>query len=167
MQTVFAGLLNWCATNDALLNYKPPQGWTIKEILEHITLTNYFLLIIIKKGTHKATERAKTTALPGNYVFDWDRMEAIGIHRSFAWMRPGHMEPTGTMAVIDIGNKLSFQLSECLDCLNQLKNGEGALYKVTMSVNDLGKIDMYHYIYFLVQHAKRHVMQMENIKLNK
>jgi hypothetical protein len=33
-----------------------------------------------------------------------------------------------------------------------------------MSVDELGKIDVYHYIYFLAQHAKRHLMQMEMIK---
>ena len=163
MQSVFAELLNWCAKDDALLNYKPPQGWTIKDILEHITLTNHYLLIIIKKGTRKAVEAARTTVVPANYIFEWDRMDAIGKHRSFAWTRPEHMEPTGNVPANDIADKLLFQLNDCLDCLNTLKNGEGALYKVTMSVNDLGKIDMYHYIYFLVQHAKRHITQMENI----
>jgi hypothetical protein len=42
-----------------------------------------------------------------------------------------------------------------------MPNGEGILYKTTMSVNDLGKIDVYQYIYFLAQHAKRHLAQME------
>jgi hypothetical protein len=49
-------------------------------------------------------------------------------------------------------------------CLDQLKNGEGVLHKTMMSVNKLGKIDVYHFIYFLVQHAKRHIGQMEKIK---
>ena len=56
-------------------------------------------------------------------------------------------------------------MSECLSCLDQLKNGEGVLHKTTMSVNDLGKIDVYHYIVFLVQHAKRHLVQMDKIKI--
>ncbi|MBN8787104.1 MAG: hypothetical protein J0I84_08435 [Terrimonas sp.] len=42
-----------------------------------------------------------------------------------------------------------------------MKNGEGVLYKTTMTVNDLGKIDVYEYIYFLAQHGQRHVTQME------
>jgi hypothetical protein len=42
-----------------------------------------------------------------------------------------------------------------------LSNGEGALYKTTMSVNSLGKIDVYEYIYFLAQHGRRHIGQME------
>lgn len=164
MQTVFASLLDWCAADDAVLNYKPPQGWSIQEILEHISLTNHYLLIIIQKGTRKAVEKAKTTAIPAGYTFDWHRMEDIGRPGSFAWVRPEHMEPTGAVNIHDTANKLLFQLSECLNCLDALKNGEGALYRVTMSVNDLGKIDMYHYIYFLVQHAKRHIAQIEKIK---
>lgn len=30
-----------------------------------------------------------------------------------------------------------------------------------MIVNNLGKIDVYQYIYFLSQHAQRHIAQME------
>lgn len=33
-----------------------------------------------------------------------------------------------------------------------------------MTVNNLGKIDVYQYIYFLAMHAQRHVEQMEKIE---
>ena len=33
-----------------------------------------------------------------------------------------------------------------------------------MTVNDLGKIDVYQYIYFLVKHAERHIVQMLKIE---
>ena len=42
-----------------------------------------------------------------------------------------------------------------------MPNGEGVLYQTTMSVNNLGKIDVYEYIYFLARHAQRHLEQME------
>jgi hypothetical protein len=42
-----------------------------------------------------------------------------------------------------------------------MKNGEGLLYKTTMTVNELGKINVYEYIYFLSLHAQRHVTQMK------
>jgi hypothetical protein len=32
-----------------------------------------------------------------------------------------------------------------------------------MSVNDLGKIDLYQWLYFLAQHARRHVQQMQEV----
>jgi len=64
----------------------------------------------------------------------------------------------------DIKATLKLQLDECLFLLKQLENGEGVLYRTMMSVNGLGKIDVYHYIYFLCQHAKRHTTQMKQIK---
>lgn len=45
--------------------------------------------------------------------------------------------------------------------LGRLKNGEGLLYETTMTVNDLGKLNVYEYIYFLSKHAERHIRQME------
>jgi hypothetical protein len=35
------------------------------------------------------------------------------------------------------------------------------LHKTTMTVNDLGKIDVYEYIHFLAQHGQRHLAQMQ------
>lgn len=155
-------------TDKILLNYQPKNGgWTVTQILEHIVLTNHFLLILIRKGTVKAIEKAKTTNLTTeltDYNLGWDKLEAIGQHQSFEWNRPEHMEPTGTLTLAEVKIKLSAQLEECLDLLSQMPNGEGVLYKTTMSVNSLGKIDVYHYIYFLRQHAERHLKQMEKIK---
>ena len=57
------------------------------------------------------------------------------------------------------------QLKQCYTHLQALQGGEGVLYITMMSVNNLGKIDVYHYIYFLVQHAKRHITQMERVEV--
>ena len=46
---------------------------------------------------------------------------------------------------------------------NSIEKWRRVLYKTTMSVNGLGKIDVYHYIYFLVQHAQRHISQMKKV----
>ncbi|MFD2875047.1 DinB family protein [Paenibacillus rhizoplanae] len=47
--------------------------------------------------------------------------------------------------------------------LKELEDGEGLLYTTTMTVNNLGKLDVYQYIYFLCQHAKRHIVQMQRV----
>jgi hypothetical protein len=60
--------------------------------------------------------------------------------------------------------RLQEQLAECLVWLDQLGQGAGILYKTTMTVNDLGKIDVYEYLYFLAMHTRRHLMQMEENK---
>ena len=58
---------------------------------------------------------------------------------------------------------MSKQVQECLQILDEIKNGEGLLHTVRMSVQDLGKLDMYQWLYFLVQHAKRHIVEIERI----
>ena len=143
-------------------------GWTIDEILEHIKLTNHFLLILIEKGSRKALLNSSQLDLQTelqNYVFHSDKLTEVGLHKSFEWIRPEHMEPKGDTSLDDIRQGLKAQLKQCLDCLDQLKNGEGVLYKTTMTVNDLGKIDVYEYIYFLSQHGLRHIAQMEKNEL--
>ena len=168
IKTVFDEVYAWFNVNEDQLNYEPKNGgWNIRKVLEHISLTNHFLLILIKKGTIKAianAEKMDYDDLLVDYDLDWNKLRAVGEHQSFYWNRPEHMEPTGKIDLADIKIKLQQQLIECLDCLDQLKKGEGVLYKTTMSVNDLGKIDVYHYIFFLALHVKRHLMQMEKIK---
>ncbi len=45
----------WFEKDKDTLNYKPSHGgWTVQQILEHIYLTNFYLLILIEKGAKKA-----------------------------------------------------------------------------------------------------------------
>jgi DinB superfamily len=150
-----------------LLIYKPlSNSWSIKEIVEHISLTNYYLLILVKKGVEKSLVKSKQLNIRfgwENYIFDWNKLNAIGQHKSFLWNRPNHMEPTNQVELSEVRQKIKNQLNDCVELLLQIKNGEGVLHKTLMSVNDLGKIDVYHYIYFIVQHNKRHLEQIYKI----
>jgi hypothetical protein len=161
----FAQLDAWFAAPTAVRHFRPANGgWTVNEILEHTALTNHFLLILIEKGTAKALRNGASLDLVqqlGQYQFKQELLEAIGISRSFAWMRPEHMEPRGHKSTAEVQAQLRAQLQQCLHSLAQLPNGEGVLHRTTMSVNGLGKIDVYEYLYFLAKHAKRHIMQME------
>lgn len=155
----------WFEKSPEVLNYKPRSGgWDNAQVLEHIGLTNHFLLILIDKGTNKALQNVNKLDLQNelaNYSFSKDKLTEVGLHQSFEWIRPEHMEPMGKLSLPEVRQQLKQQLSQCLDCLEKLKNGEGALYKTTMTVNSLGKIDVYEYIYFLAQHGQRHITQME------
>ena len=168
LSKAFADLFLCFEANDELLDYRPAKGgWTIREVLEHVSITNHFLLILIRKGTAKAVEIAKDKNYDDlllNYDLDWDKLKMIGEHNSFKWNRPEHMEPKGTLSLNEIKSTLKEQMLECLSFLDQMPKGEGVLYKTMMSVNDLGKIDVYHYIYFLVQHINRHLTQMEKVR---
>lgn len=164
----FAELSEWLDSDNCLLDYASQSGgWTIRQIVEHVSLTNHYLLILIQKGTLKAIQKAVNTDyadLLVNYELDWEKLKTIGEHKSFEWNRPEHMEPTNTVTMSEIKSRLHSQMQECQSCLHQMPNGEGVLYRTMMSVNNLGKIDVYHYISFLVQHIKRHITQMEKIK---
>jgi hypothetical protein len=169
LTTNFAETKAWFDDDNNLLDYIPQNGgWTIRQILEHISLTNHYLLILIRKGTYKAIDIAKKTDyndLLVDYDLDWEKLDAVGKNGSFQWVRPAHMEPTGAVTSDEVKIKLDNQLKECLDYLGQMPDGEGVLYKTMVSVNGLGKIDVYHYILFLGRHSKRHITQMENIKI--
>lgn len=154
----------WFEKDTDLRNYKPKNGgWTIDQILEHIGLTNHFLLILIDKGTNKALSNILKLDINEelkNYVFHKDKLTEVGLHKSFIWIRPEHMEPKAEKTLVQVRQQLKDQVKQCFDNLDKLKNGEGVLYKTTMTVNDLGKIDVYEYIYFLAQHGQRHITQM-------
>ncbi len=155
----------WFDKTESVRRFVPEnKGWSIEQILEHIVLTNHFLLIIIEKGAGKALRNIEQKDLVTelvDYHFHKEGLEEIGIHKSFAWIRPQHMEPTGEKSLAEIRHELQAQCQKCREYLQKLANGEGILYKTTMSVNQLGKIDVYEYIYFLAKHIERHIQQMQ------
>jgi hypothetical protein len=168
---IFTEIDTWFDKDPLLRSAVPPDGgWTIDQILEHISLTNHFLLIIIEKGTRKSLVNAAKTDLQAalqDYQFHRNQLDEVGMHRSFPWIRPAHMQPTGLPSSDAVRLLLKSQVAQCLGYLALLSNGAGALYKTTMSVNGLGKIDVYEYIYFLAQHARRHIGQMEGTLCHK
>lgn len=157
----------WFEKSEEVLYYEPKNGgWSVAQILEHIALTSHFLLIIIEKGVKKSLKKAEVIDWKkdfDDYVFDESKLDTIGVSKSFEWVRPEHMEPepNGKQDLQDVKMKIEQQTTQCVTYLEQLSSGEGVLLKTTMSVNNLGKIDVYEYIYFLAQHAARHIMQME------
>lgn len=164
LRATFAEVDSWFEKGEELRAFRPsPGGWTIDQVLEHISLTNHYLLIIIDKTTEKARKRAETAdlrAIALDYQPQRDRLSEVGIHRSFPWIRPEHMEPNGLRTSADVRNLLQDQLKRCFAHLENMPNGEGLLVRTTMTVNDLGKLDVYEYLYFLAQHARRHLEQM-------
>lgn len=165
----FSNIDAWFEKDSALRAYRPSNsGWTINEILEHIGLTNHYLFILIEKATSKALANTQQADLPtelANHVFQYEKLAEIGLHKSFPWIRPEHMEPTGATPLAEVRQQLKDQVQQCLNTLDKLSHGEGVLYKTTMSVNGLGKLNVYEYIYFLAQHGRRHIMQMEKNEL--
>jgi hypothetical protein len=165
LSNVFRDVDIWFEKPADVRQFRPQNGgWTIDEILEHIYLTNHFLLIIIEKGATKSVKNSvdlNLNNMPFDYDFPIEKLNEIGIHKSFNWMRPEHMEPLGKYPLSILRENLKSQLPRCSDVLNKIQNGEGVLQKTMMSVNDIGKIDVYSYLYFLAKHAERHISQMQ------
>lgn len=169
LQAIYKEADTWFDKAESLRKYVPEDNaWSIDEILEHIVLTNKYLLILVEKGTNKALRNVQNKDLAvelEDYVFHKDRLDEVGFYKSFVWVRPEHMQPKGEKKLADIRDELDTQVLRCRCYLAQLKNGEGILYKTTMSVNQLGKIDIYEYIYFLGKHIERHIQQMKKNEL--
>jgi hypothetical protein len=59
LSETIAELDTWFERLEESRRYRPQDGgWSIQEILEHITLTNHYLLLIIRQGREKALRRA-------------------------------------------------------------------------------------------------------------
>lgn len=165
----FAVVDEWFDKEHSLRYYKPSAGgWCVNEVLEHVMLTNHFLLIIIEKGTMKALKKSQgmpdASCWPENYSLNNTALHQIADPNAFAWQRPEHHQPSGRQELWEIRREIRSHLDQCLITLELLPNGEGTLHHTTMSVNNLGKLDVYQYVYFLALHAQRHLRQMEKIK---
>lgn len=162
---ISADLDIWFDQPERLRRHVPATGgWSIDQILEHIALTNHFLLLTCEKHSRIARNRAaRGSGVVPEGESDLERMATIGERGSFPWIRPEHMEPTGTRDLAEVRAVILQQWSRCHSILDTLGGGEGSLCHITMTVNNLGKIDLYQWLYFMVLHARRHIRQMEAI----
>ncbi len=145
------------------LAYRPADGgWTASEILEHVTLTSHYLLLIIRPHCAKAARRAAKQPAPVGES-DLARLAPVGHPDAFPWIRPEHMEPTGTADPAAVRATMASQFAECVALLDGLPPGAGALVTVRMSVQALGRMDMYQWLVFLALHAQRHAVEIERI----
>jgi hypothetical protein len=162
---VFTEVDRWFERPADLRTFPPVSGgWTIDQVLEHISLTNHFLMLTLRKSVETALRRAASgEPLPAGES-DLERLKAIGQRGSFHWVRPEHMEPTGRATSGEVRTILRRQVEECLALVERMNHGEGGLCRLRMSVNRLGRVDLYQWLYFLAQHARRHVQQMVSIE---
>jgi len=168
IDTTFNHLSPWLAKDIGLQMFRPEtEDRNISQILEHISLSNRYLLILIGKGRSKALHKAGQSDFKKelwDYQLTNPGLEQIGINNSFVWISPKHMIPTGEKTLSEIQEELMKQKDLLHEHLSMLANGQGVLHKISMSVNSLGRLDVYQYIYFLVKHIQRHIQQMEQIE---
>jgi len=164
LDSAFGALDRCFELGEDALAYGPRDGgWSIAAILEHVTLTDHFLLLLIRKGRDKALRRAAAGVPIRATRSDLDALAAIGHPDAFPWLRPDHMVPTGGLSSDDIRIRLHTQHQEALAILRSLPHGEGSLHLVRMSVRDLGKLDLYQWLAFLALHARRHHIEAQRV----
>jgi hypothetical protein len=158
LDETFARLEACCVVPAERLLHRPPyaDAWNAAEHLEHVSLVNHFLLLTIGKGVAAALRRARSQPVPAGES-DLARLVPIADPAAFPWEPPGHMIPTGTKPVAEVREILAGQRGRCLELLARMGNGEGRLCSYSMSVNRLGRLDMYQWLFFLVQHGRWHL----------
>lgn len=147
------------------LGHRPdyPDAWSVAEQLEHVSLANHFLLLTITKGCGKARKRAAAGAQLPEGESDLAQLAAIASPGAFDWSPPSHMVPTGMRELAELRAELRNQREHCLELLAGMPGGEGRLCSIGMSVQGLGRLDMYQWLYFLAQHARYHLAMIDTI----
>lgn len=145
-----------------------PGGWTGAEVLEHIALTDHFLLRLAQKIGDKAAMRAARgdewpTAPP-----EFAHLEAIAA-REHSWPHPEHMTPTGEASLGEVAQELTEHLAIAHGWLERQPYGEGTLHRIRMSVvGDAGaeddRLHLYQFLAVIELHARRHRAQLARLQ---
>lgn len=150
----------WFATAEPLWSARPaPEAWSVGEVLEHVTLTQHFLLLLIEKLARRAAARAARGDRPPASPLGHAALEALA-SRERRWERPEHMAPTGRVARAELAQRLREQTRRALAVLEALPDGQGALADARMATVD-ARLDVYGFLHLYVLHAERHLAQLE------
>lgn len=170
IELAISSVLPWFDCKPELASWIPPSnGWSINEILNHIVLTSHYLFLLIDKGARKslaAKSKGASITISTDYELIPAALAEAGIFQSFEWHRPEHMDPRCHSIPGDAREVFLSQMQRCRDVLTSLEGGWGHYTKTTMTVNQIGKLDVYQYIVFLCRHAQRHCGQMERNRLD-
>ncbi len=146
-----------------LLRYRPgPGSWSALETLEHVHLTDRYLLVLADKLAQKSRSRAARGQV---WPVHGPRFEHLGhlAGRELQWRAPEHMEPTGAVSAATVRETLRQDWSRAMDLLDTTPAGMGTLHRIRMSVvgGDDDRLDLYQYLEVLRLHAVRHIEQID------
>jgi hypothetical protein len=153
-------LEGWLAAEEALWAQRPaPQAWSVAEVLEHVTLTQHFLLLLSEKLARRGLARAARGATPPAVPASTAALDALAA-REFRWEHPEHMAPTGSATRAELRQRLRDQTARALALLDSVPRGEGALADARMGAID-ARLDAYGFLHLYALHAERHLAQLE------
>ena len=149
----------WLDTPEPVWSTRPaPQAWSVAEVLEHVTLTQHFLLLLIEKLSSRGMARAARGEVPPP-PGDHAALDALA-SRDFRWERPEHMAPTSSATRAQLAERLADQTRRARAVLELVPDGQGALADARMGTID-ARLDAYGFLHLYVLHAERHLEQLE------
>lgn len=156
----FGALLEACEFEpDALARRPREDAWSGLEVLEHVALTDRFLLLLVDKIADRCRRRvARGLAWPAAPARFAPILPLTS--REFAWAAPDHMVPTGRLSPAACAVRLAADRDRCRALLAEFPAGEGTLHRIRMSVVD-ERLDLYQYLALIALHARRHLAQLE------
>jgi len=163
IDAVFVALLERSRLDEARLRARPEGvGWSGLEVLEHVVLTDRFLLLLADKIARKSLARAARGASWPVSAPSFAQLEHVA-GREFAWRAPEHMRPTGGVELGALARELESDRARAFALLEQCPHGLGTLHRIRMSVvgGEDDRLELYQYLEVLRLHAERHVRQID------
>ena len=151
LNTTFDQLDAFFDLPQAIRSFRPAPGeWCIDETLENIMLANHFLMITLKHGLDRVLKYAQTKPIPKRNI-ELDRIAQMSDSDLF----DSGPQPREARKVRSehVRIRLTAQRDEGLHILSQIQKGEGLLYRFDIDIDELGELDMYQWLYLIVQHA--------------
>ncbi len=162
---MFDALLERARPNPLRLRQAPVNGgWSALEVLEHVALTDRFLLMLADKIARKSLARAaRGAAWPASRP-SFAHLEHIA-GRELEWRAPEHMRPTGALELGTIARTLESDRAQAIALLEQCPDGLGTLHRIRMSVvgGEDDRLELYQYLDVLRLHAERHARQIDRV----
>ena len=147
------------ATEEELRRSPAPGSWSAIEIAEHAALMNHHVLILLGKIAARCEARLARGDRPPEEPSRFDSLARLA-EREFRWESPEHMVPGGHATAREIAAILRDQRRRCIGLLARMRDGEGALHAIAMSV--VGeKLDLYQYLTLVALHLERHGEQID------
>ena len=147
--------------SDDQWKFKPsPDGWSVGEVSEHITLAEGLLFSIIQKTLQGPADEEKAKVLEGK-----EKQLLVGLRdRSFKAQAPEIIKPSGKFAT---RKELAAAFKTARDkTINYVKTTNDPLKNHVAPHPAFGEITTYQWLVLIAGHADRHVAQLEEVKSN-
>jgi hypothetical protein len=145
------------------LNFKAsPESWSVAECVEHIAISETNLFGMIQGTLKEESNPAKRSEVK---ITDDGIYNAI-VDRSYKVQTQEAFKPTGKFGSHDATIKEFVSKRDANIKYTETTEDDLRNHFFTFPVAALGTVDSYQLIIFMAGHAKRHTLQIEEVKAN-